>query len=82
MAFDALRNRVVLFGGNGPLNDTWEWDGTTWVQMTVAVSPPARGGHAMAYDAARRQVVLFGGWLPTLFSDTWVYGLSGGDPHE
>ncbi len=33
MAFDARRNRVVLFGGftgAGYLADTWEWDGTQW----------------------------------------------------
>ncbi|HUR19412.1 MAG TPA: hypothetical protein VMZ90_01305 [Vicinamibacterales bacterium] len=32
-AYDARRQRVVLFGGEddgGLLNDTWEWDGTAW----------------------------------------------------
>ena len=56
MAYDAVRQRVVLFGGsntNTILNDTWEYDGTTWTQRTPATSPSARGAHAMAYDAAR-----------------------------
>jgi hypothetical protein len=34
LAYDAKRDRVVLFGGRkgwpDDLNDTWEWDGTTW----------------------------------------------------
>jgi hypothetical protein len=35
LAYDQRRDRVVLFGGrkgwpDGDLNDTWEWDGTTW----------------------------------------------------
>ena len=36
MAFDEARGRTVLFGGlladRTPLDDTWEWDGTDWVQ--------------------------------------------------
>ena len=65
MAYDSARGRVVLFGGRrrgGLLADTWEWDGTTWVEKTPATSPPARDGHAMAYDSARGRVVLFGGY--------------------
>jgi hypothetical protein len=35
LAYDRQRDRVVLFGGrnrlpDGDLNDTWEWDGSTW----------------------------------------------------
>jgi hypothetical protein len=34
------RDRVVLFGGRGEwpndLNDTWEWDGTTWREVVIA----------------------------------------------
>lgn len=39
MAYDARRQRVVLFGGNrnarpfGALADTWQWDGTHWVEI-------------------------------------------------
>ena len=65
MAYDSQRGRVVLFGGygdSGGLADTWEWDGSTWVERTPATSPPARSGHAMAYDSQRGRVVLFGGY--------------------
>jgi len=34
MAYDSVRQRVLLFGGQDPqgnaLNDTWEWNGRTW----------------------------------------------------
>ena len=46
MAYDAVRQRVVLFGGWGSsgrrLNDTWEWDGVNWTQATPTQSPAAR----------------------------------------
>ena len=62
LAFDPVRNVVVLFGGYAgttPLGDTWTWDGTTWREETPASAPPARGRHAMASEA--RGVLLFGG---------------------
>jgi N-acetylneuraminic acid mutarotase len=49
----AFRDKLLLFGGlgggaggevgigDGPLGDTWEWDGTTWNQLTVT-GPSAR----------------------------------------
>jgi len=81
MAYDALRQNVVLFGGQSSalfpadLNDTWTWDGTNWVQKLPATSPPPRFLAAMAYDEARGQTVLFAGWQypSTVYSDTWVW---------
>ena len=37
IAFDSARGRVVLFGGSGGyrLADTWEYDGTAWVEVPV-----------------------------------------------
>jgi hypothetical protein len=75
LAYDAARQRVVLFGGwnTGYLFDTWEWDGGTWSQRSPSASPSARFGHALAYDVARQRVVLFGGQGPTgHLSDTWA----------
>ena len=46
----------MLFGGYIPdsfYDDTWEYDGTQWQQISPATSPPARDRHAMAYDYAR-----------------------------
>jgi len=76
MAYDSARGRVVLFGGHDgthALNDTWEWDGSTWTQRRPATSPPARSRHAMAYDSARGRVVLFGGNFGPGISDTWEW---------
>jgi hypothetical protein len=85
MAYDSARKRVVLFGGGTcsdphcriPVlhNDTWEWDGTNWTNVTPATgSPSFRAGHAMTYDPARQRVLLFGGWAVTaIFNDTWEW---------
>jgi len=67
MAFDVKRGVIVVFGGNGAvgadalLRDTWEFDGTSWTDRTLAAGPSARAGHAMAYDPIRQHVVMFGG---------------------
>jgi hypothetical protein len=65
MVFDAARSVAVLFGGhdaNGVMNDTWEWDGTAWTQVTPAGAvPPARWGHTFVYDLVRGVSVLAGG---------------------
>ncbi|MBI3891679.1 MAG: hypothetical protein HY303_09145, partial [Candidatus Wallbacteria bacterium] len=66
LAADDSRKRVVLFGGRAspdgaPSNDTWEWDGQEWTDVTPATSPPARSGHAMFYDRRRQRVVVAGG---------------------
>ncbi|MBI5525076.1 MAG: hypothetical protein HY897_02000 [Deltaproteobacteria bacterium] len=78
MAYDTARGKSVLFGGspeNGFLQDTWEWDGTEWVERVVAgAKPPARDSHAMAFDGVRGRVVLFGGWDGTgFFDDLWEW---------
>jgi hypothetical protein len=78
MAFDSVRQRIVLFGGwgfSGELNDTWEWDGTEWIQVGDT-GPSPREGHSMSFDVVRQRVVLFGGALypaGTLFNDTWEW---------
>ncbi len=81
MAYDALRQRIVLFGGNdtdGPLDDTWEWDGTNWTQVALMYHPDNRRGHGMTYDSRRGKVVLFGGELGYEFSsETWEYDGTG-----
>jgi hypothetical protein len=78
MAFDAARGVVVMFGGvdlgGTILEDTWEWDGATWVEVTGAVSPPPRERAAMAYDPERARIVLHGGTDGTTpLRDTWIW---------
>ncbi len=81
LAFDALRQRLVLFGGGvlQALDDTWEWDGITWQQRATAARPAARSNGAMAFDLARGRCVLFGGEdaalgpFGTIYTDTWEW---------
>ncbi len=76
MAYDAARNRVVLFGGfdasSNVLSDVWEWDGTAWTQI-AASGPEARFAAAMAYDSVAGNCVLFGGYGDAPKGDTWTW---------
>jgi hypothetical protein len=66
-----------MFGGFdnvvGFANDTREYDGVNWTQVTTASSPSARDAHAMTYDSARGKVVIFGGYDGSNVNDTWEY---------
>jgi Galactose oxidase, central domain len=79
LVYDSWRGRTVLFGGtNGPTttfyNDTWEWDGTSWANVSPAgQAPSARAWHAMAFDSARGRTVLFGGYNGQQLGDTWEW---------
>jgi hypothetical protein len=79
LAYDSVRDRVVLFGGwqgglAPPQNDTWELGPAGWTQIATAVAPSARFGHGLAFDSVRGRTVLFGGGTPaTNFGDTWQY---------
>lgn len=81
MVYDAQRQTVVLFGGEGSIagqprrfDDTWEWNGTYWLNHFGIAAPVARYGHAMAYDLQRQRVVLFGGTTgQNQLQDTWEW---------
>lgn len=79
VAWDSVRQRLVLFGGRGTtmlrLAETWELGPTGWVQRTPTTSPPARSGHDLAYDPVRQRVILFGGFPDsgTRLGDTWEW---------
>lgn len=76
VAFDSLRNRVVMFGGIvfTAFGDTWEWNGTSWAQSMPAASSSARVSLAMAYDRVRARTVLFGGSQSGApLADTWLW---------
>ena len=72
VAYDARRDRFVLFGGNRVLfgdggtadtllGDHGEWDGRRWHQIAGPL-PPSRTESATAFDPARNRLILFGGW--------------------
>jgi hypothetical protein len=85
-AYDAARDRIVVFGGYGGafpfyLDDTWELSlaGTpAWTQLAPAGTPPgARYEPAMIYDAPRDRMILFGGYAGAFLDDTWEMSLAG-----
>lgn len=78
MAYDSRRARTVLFGGELYQDETWTWDGTTWV-LAATTGPSARTKAAMAYDSRRGVAVLFGGVGSNGFelADTWEWDGAG-----
>lgn len=94
LAFHAASGQLVLFGGMdcegdtcSDFDDTWSWDGSTWVQLSPANSPPERTNAALVSDTARNVLVLFGGEDSggDILRDTWTWDGAGwteqpGDP--
>ena len=57
------RRRIVLFGGadaNAVYNETWEWNQTTWTQVTQILQPNPESG-TMAFVPQIGMTLLFGG---------------------
>lgn len=78
MAYDAVRENVVLVGGGSRargFGDTWTWDGSNWTERTPAAGPPPVLYGNMAFDAVRRVVVLWGGigCGGAYLTDTWTW---------
>jgi len=67
MAYDAATKSTVLFGGSGPVGDTWAWRGV-WFELSPATSPSPRAGPGMTNDGAAGNIVLFGGTGTTDFN--------------
>ncbi len=60
---NAADHYVVLFGGLADINpnNTWEWNGTNWIEESPAQQPVLLYDAGTAYDSMLKQVVLFGG---------------------
>jgi hypothetical protein len=62
LAFDPLRQKLVLFGGirgASQLQDLWEWDGTQW-QEIVGNTPTISGAANFAWDPSRQALIALG----------------------
>lgn len=83
LAYDYTRERVVLHGGTRidvidesnlavtRLDDTWEWDGTSWVEVVSTTKPPVIiDENSLAWDGTR--IILFGGLVPNTPSPTYT----------
>jgi hypothetical protein len=79
IAYDAARGEVVVFGGMGePYGDscradTWVWNGSMWLDKTLAFGPTPRCSPVLSYDPIKRKVVMFGGWNHQDFNDSWEW---------
>jgi Phage tail protein (Tail_P2_I)/Galactose oxidase, central domain len=78
MAYDALHNQVVLFGGlgaSGFLGDTWTWSGTAWTLKAPGTSPSARFNCAVCYDTTQNLMYILGGQLAggTTTNEMWKW---------
>ncbi len=81
-AYDPASGQLLLFGGdpggNQPPEDgTWDWNGSTWTQLSPALSASARAYGSMTYNTTSQRIVLFGGThngAETTFpSVTWIW---------
>jgi hypothetical protein len=78
LVYNTTSGRVTIFGGLGPsayLNDLWELQGNTWVNVTPSgTSPPVRAWSGVTYESANGRMVLYGGWNGSFsYIDTWAW---------
>jgi len=63
--YDPVRNRMLVFGGNGPLNDLWALslgETMTWTLLSPSGGPPApRLAQSSVYDPVEDRMIIFGG---------------------
>lgn len=64
VAYDSVRDRVVAC--DGPPFQTWEYDGSTWIQAQPSQSPPTFG-RTSTYDPLRQRTVHY------VWDQTWEW---------
>jgi galactose oxidase-like protein len=76
LVYDNNRKVSILFGGRdaakASLNDTHEWNGTSWTALQTASAPKKRYGFGMFFDSNLGCPVVFGGWDGKYQNDTWT----------
>jgi hypothetical protein len=77
--YDPLRDRMVVFGGDGGGNDVWALSlagSSSWSELVPAGTVPSeRSGHTAIYDPLRDRMVVFGG--DGGGNDVWALSLAG-----
>ena len=68
----SLGGDVILFGGDGPVAETWAWNGATWTQLEPGWSPPPLT--SSVFGAMGQSLALFGGYTAgTIYQDVWLW---------
>lgn len=76
MFTDPVDGHANCYGGFGGMFyqfRTWQWTGSTWVDLNPSTSPFARGAGVVATDARTHTSVLFGGLGSLNPWNTWVW---------
>jgi cysteine-rich repeat protein len=76
IAYDDVRDEVVLFSGSTRNADLWSWNGSAWTVLAPPTRPDARQGSHMVTDTTRHRIVLFGGLSWETFNypqTTWLW---------
>lgn len=84
LVHDSNRGVFVMFGslntsafGGASVNQTWEFDGTTWTQVFPTTTPGGLGLYGACFDSVRNKVVLYGGVANSMFpiaaNGTWEF---------
>jgi hypothetical protein len=84
-AYDATRNRIVVYGGygrgetgvqaDGYKPETWTFDGTRWTLVATTTFVSSRVHARMVFDPVRNECVMFGGQRAdgVLLNETWTW---------
>ena len=84
LVHDPIRGVTVMYGsmstsffGGPSVDQTWEFDGTTWTQVFPVTTPGGLGNYGACYDLVRQRVVVYGGsansFFPIAESGTWEF---------
>lgn len=87
IAYDSMRDRIIVFGGYNYLtaqwfNDTWTYaiGDSVCVNQNPPSAPHNRNSHITVYNEEGDVVILFGGWYPpNELGDTWIYNPANND---
>jgi len=79
--YDAVRDRMVVYGGYPNRSDTWALDlaSDSWANLSPAAPPAWRMRHAAVYDPTWDRMVVFGGvGAGDEGNETWALSFDGG----
>jgi hypothetical protein len=82
--YDAVGQRMIMFGGYNGLFDLWSYNiaTDTWTQLFVANGPVGRYFHSAVYDSTPgfERMLVFGGYNAAARNDLWALDLRSGFP--